>query len=96
MSDSAFTVANVFFTALGATILWGRWGRDRLRPYLLPECLNLLDRWFSEHKNWKDFIEFAIFIFLGTVVAIMVVEPSTSRQAFAAGLGWTGLVARPG
>jgi len=33
----------------------------------------------------------AFFIVLGSVVAVLVYQPTTSYQAFMAGLGWTGI-----
>ncbi len=40
-------------------------------------------------------VEFLAFLVVGTVVAMAFADPQTGRQAIAAGLGWTGMLASP-
>jgi hypothetical protein len=79
------------FAAVGATVLYSTWGRRKLRPYLLSDLIDTLP--ISE--NLRVWIEFVVFIGIGTVVAVALTRPSNQAQAFSAGLGWTGLVVRP-
>jgi hypothetical protein len=82
----------VLYTAAGATVFWGKWGRTRLRPFLLA---TVMDYFFSGQKTLKlrQLIEFVIFLGFGVLVGVGLTEPQNVTQALAAGLGWTGLVA---
>ncbi len=82
----SFTFWNVVFTAVGAAVFWGKWGRTRLRAYLLSDLVNLL----NIDDEWRSAIEFLIFLTLGCLVGIGVVRPTTPTQALTAGFGWTG------
>lgn len=85
----SFDAWKIVYTAIGASIYWGMWGRTKLRPYVLPDIL--------EHLPWKNvhpLIEFAIFLTLGCLVGIGFANPSTPQQALTAGMGWTGVFAR--
>ncbi len=84
-----FTCQKVLFTAIGITILWGKLGRRKLRPYALGNLVDLLP-WSS---NVRQLIEFCLFVSIGTVVAVGVVDPGKVTQALAAGFGWTGFFA---
>jgi hypothetical protein len=86
----AFSFWNIAFTAIGASIFWGKWGRTRLRPYVLSDLIGFL----TTNERWRGFLEFAVFLILGCIVGIGVVQPSTATQALTAGFGWTGLFAR--
>jgi len=37
----------------------------------------------------KGVVQGLLFVSIGTYVALLLADPSTSRQAFAAGIGWT-------
>lgn len=82
----SFTFWNVVFTSLGAMVFWSKFGRGRLKAYLLSDLLNLIP--WQDH--WRAAVEFLIFVTLGCVVGIGVVQPSNATQALAAGLGRTG------
>jgi len=84
----SFTFWNVVFTAIGAAVFWGKFGRGRLRAYLLSDLLNL----FPWNPSWRAAAEFLLFVALGCIVGIAVVQPSNATQALAAGLGWTGFL----
>lgn len=75
------------YTAAGATMLWARWGRDKMKSFGVADLIGLL----PVADAWKHFLEFLVFIGLGAFIAIGLTSPSTPAQAFAAGLGWTGL-----
>ncbi len=81
---------NVIFTAVGASVFWGTWGRTKLKPYVLADWIALL----PVDVKWQCAIEFTVFIALGCLVGIAVVQPTTATQALTAGFGWTGLFAR--
>lgn len=82
---------NWLYTALGVFLLYARWGKAGLRYYVPGELLRTLH--LSEDTQSQ--IEVLVFMVIGTVVATACVEPQTARQAIAAGLGWTGLLASP-
>ena len=87
-----FEIAPMAFTALGATIVWARLGPEKVRVFALSrlvEGLGIADR-------TKLLTEFFIFVTLGVVVGVAVVQPTTVTQALAAGMGWTGLLSQPG
>lgn len=87
-------ISIVFFTFIGVTVLWGKFGREGLRPYLLPMVFDLFFR-KNPDGPWRLTTEFVVFAVVGIVLALGLAEPSSPAQAFAAGLGWTGLVTRP-
>jgi hypothetical protein len=39
-------------------------------------------------------VEFLVFIVVGTVTCMILTQPANPQQAFAAGLGWTGLLTK--
>jgi hypothetical protein len=81
----------MFYTAIGAAIFWGKWGRTRLRPFLLAPIMDFCFR-NKKHEKARVLIEFMIFIALGVLIGVGFAEPSNIQQAIAAGLGWTGLL----
>lgn len=85
-----FTVWNVTYTAIGAAVLWGTWGRQRLKPFIFSNIIRLF---FSGPKVYV--IEFITFMIVGCVVGIGLTKPINPQQAFTAGLAWTGALARP-
>jgi hypothetical protein len=85
----SFTFGKVAFTAIGATVYWGLAGRTKLRPFLLPDIL--------KHLPWKQahpILEFLLFLTMGCLVGIGFTDPSNTRQAITAGMGWTGVFVR--
>ncbi len=81
---------NIFFTALGATISYSKWGRKKLKVYYLSDLLDV----FVIAPKSRLLLEFAIFVFIGCAISIGIVHPQNAAQAFSAGLGWTGLVGK--
>jgi hypothetical protein len=86
-----WTWLNCLFTALGVFLLYARWGRSGLRYYVPRDLLDT----FHLSEDRKSQVELVVFMMVGTLVATACVEPQTARQAIAAGLGWTGLLASP-
>jgi hypothetical protein len=86
-----FSAAKIGCTALGALILWNMKGRSNLKAYGISRLTNLIP---VKYKRARVLTELILFLMLGTALAILLADPSTPRQAFAAGLGWTGLVAK--
>lgn len=80
----------VVYTAIGVAVFWGKWGRTRLRPYVLADLLALL----GLKGPVRSAVEFSVFLVLGCLVGIGIVEPKTPAQALAAGFGWTGAFSR--
>lgn len=83
--------SNTVSAAAGAIILYSTWGRQKLRAFLLADLIDVLNL----PIRIRVCIEFLVFIAFGTFIAVHVVQPSTPGQAFSAGMGWTGLAARP-
>ena len=36
----SFGFWNVVYTAIGATVFWGTWGRTKLKPFVLPDIIS--------------------------------------------------------
>jgi hypothetical protein len=85
----SFTFWNVTFTAIGAAVYWGKWGRTKLKAYVLSDIVNLMPL----DERWRSAIEFSIFLVIGSIVGIAIVQPTNATQALTAGFGWTGLFA---
>lgn len=85
----SFGFWNIAFTALGAAVYWGKWGRTKLKAYVLSDFVDLI----PVGPKWRSAIEFSIFLVIGSAVGIAVVHPTTATQALTAGFGWTGLFA---
>jgi hypothetical protein len=86
VSDS-FTFVNILYTAIGAAVFWGKWGRAELRAYVLSDLISL----FNLERKTRAGIECLIFVALGCIVSIGLTAPTSPSQALVAGLGWTGL-----
>jgi hypothetical protein len=85
-----FEFGTVFFTAIGAILFWAKWGQTKLRTFALSSLIEV----FVKNESTKLVVEFVVFVTLGCVVGIGLVDPQTAPQSFAAGLGWTALFAR--
>lgn len=83
--------AHALFAFLGAGLLYMQWGRSKLRAYAFSDLLDTFD--LTESVRYRT--ELVIFVLVGTIVALGIARPSTMAQAFSAGLGWTGIAARP-
>ena len=86
-----FGLDKVVFTAMGVFVLWASWGTGGLSFKHLNIALSQL----GIPPDWLILVEFGVTMVSGVVVAIAFVEPQTAQQAIAAGMGWTGLIARP-
>lgn len=82
---------NCFFAFLGSGLLYMQWGRSKLRAYAFSSFLDT----FSMEENTRARLEMIIFVVVGTAIAVALTNPTSASQAFSAGLGWTGLAARP-
>ncbi len=85
-----FTAWNVIYTAIGAMVLWGTWGKTKLRAFVLSNIVRLFLTGRAE-----TVVEFSIFVIVGCVVGIGLVKPVNPQQAITAGLAWTGAFVRP-
>ena len=82
-----YTLWKVIFTAIGAAVFWGKWGRSKLRAYILSEFVAVLPL----TAKWRAAVELLIFLALGSVVGIGFANPGNVTQALTAGFGWTGI-----
>ena len=86
-----FGLDKIFFTAVGVFVLWASWGKGGLSVKYLNAALA---QW-GVPQNWLMLVEFVVTMAVGAIVAVVLVDPQTARQAIAAGMGWTGLVTKP-
>jgi len=86
----AFTFWKLVFTAIGAAVFWAKWGRSRLRAYVLSDFVALLPL----SRRGRAAVELLIFLALGSIVGIGVANPLNVTQAITAGFGWTGIVTK--
>jgi uncharacterized membrane protein YbjE (DUF340 family) len=87
----AFEISKVLYTTFGVFFVWASWGKGRLSVKYLNNVLAKL----GLTSNALLLVEFAITMSAGVVFAIALTDPQTAPQAIAAGMGWTGLIARP-
>ena len=85
---TAFSVL-VFYTGLGAAVLFGKLGKQKIRVWVLSDLVKLI----PVSTRWHKIIEFVIFIGFGCFVGIGVADPTNIPQALAAGFGWTSIFA---
>ena len=90
LGDFHFWV-HCLFAFLGAGLLYMHWGREKLRAYAFSDLLDTFD--FDENVRIR--VEMIVFVLVGTVLAMGLTSPNSMPQAFSAGLGWTGLAAKP-
>jgi hypothetical protein len=76
--------------AMGCAVLWSKDGPSKLRIYALS---NLVDR-LPLAENARYFVQFVLFVLLGTFASLLMISPTTARQAFAAGLGCTAALGK--
>ncbi len=81
----------VISTVIGCMVLWAKEGPGKVRAYALSNVIDHLP--WSE--NTRYLIQFLVFVSVGTFASLVLVGPSTARQAFAAGLGCTAALTRP-
>jgi hypothetical protein len=82
--------ANVVFAAIGSFALWLKLGeRQQLTVHGLGKFWGLLK--ITGRK--RDVIELISFVVVGAFMSMLFTDPTNVRQAFSAGLGWTGLLA---
>jgi hypothetical protein len=82
----------VLCTIVGASMLWAKIGRQKLRPYLFAELVDLLPL----DLKFRRAIEFMIFIAVGTFIGIVVAVPTNPQQAITAGFAWTSVFSLAG
>ena len=80
----------VGYTAIGTIFLYCKWGRTKIRVYGLS---GLFDIWTTEQTRLRLTAELIVFVALGCILAMGIVEPKTPIQALAAGVTWTSLLA---
>ena len=86
-ATEAYDFNSVFFTSVGVIVLWGKLGVERVKVYALSDLIRKL----IPNDRLGAFFEFAVFVSLGVIAAVGIVQPATIAQAISAGLGWTGL-----
>jgi hypothetical protein len=80
------------YTGAGVAILWGKMKTSQRSVYGLTAIINSLVP--ETRPRLRSVIEIICYLVVGCFVAMGVLAPATPGQAFAAGLGWTGLTTR--
>jgi len=78
--------------AVGAAILWAKLGKKGRQVYALSDLVEIVVP--IHFPRTRKLVEVVVFLALGTYITVEVFGPSTGGQAFAAGLGWTGLASK--
>lgn len=78
------------YASVGIVILWGKMKKNQRGVYALTELISQL----VSNAKMRACLELAMFLVIGSIVSIGVIDPSTPAQAFAAGLGWTSLTTK--
>jgi uncharacterized membrane protein YbjE (DUF340 family) len=78
------------YAAVGIVILWGKMKKNQRNVYALTELVGQL----ISNAKLRVCAELVVFLAIGSVVAMGIIDPTTPAQAFAAGLGWTSLTTR--
>lgn len=96
VSDIMFEVPSfdtyaIVFTAVGASLVWARMGPKKVRIFALTRLIEGL----GIEGKIGVVAEFMIFVAMGVVIGVAVVQPTNVTQALAAGMGWTGLLSQP-
>jgi hypothetical protein len=80
----------VIAAAVGCAVLWSKEGPTKLRVDALSNVVDRLP--FAE--NVRYFVQFFVFVLIGTFASLLMIAPTTARQAFAAGLGCTAALTK--
>jgi hypothetical protein len=80
------------YAAVGVAILWGKMKVTQRSVYGLSHIIETFipPQW----KKLRAIVELSCYLSAGCLIAMGVIDPATPAQAFAAGLGWTGLTTR--
>jgi hypothetical protein len=81
----------VAFTATGAIVLWCWWGFNGLQA----RGLRALFRKFNWESPWGHVAEIAVFVITCCILASIIVEPKSPKEALMTGMSWTGLMSKP-
>lgn len=89
----SFSAVNISSAMMGATLLWCRLGVHETRAWKFKELWMLLG--VPERK--AQILGVVTFVVFGSLTGLLISAPqggiNGARQAFAAGLGWTGFAA---
>lgn len=70
-------------------VSWSKYGRNKLRIYFLSA---VIDMFIDADVKWRQVLELFVFLILGCIISVGVVDPGTPIQAITAGFGWTGIL----
>jgi|SRR6266480_5586502 len=88
---TGFTFLNILYTGIGSAVFWGKAGRSKLRAYALSDLVTRL----RVPAKWRGLTEFALFVTLGCIVGIGLVDPRNAVQGLTAGFAWTAAFTTP-
>jgi len=80
------------YAAAGVAILWGKMKATQRTVYGLTDIIKALIP--ERQGKLRAIVEISCYLSVGCLVAMGVIDPATLAQAFAAGLGWTGLTTK--
>jgi hypothetical protein len=80
------------YAAAGVLILWCKSKAQKRGVYALTDIVNLLIP--ARFAKTRGIVEVICYLCMGCLLSMGIFDPATPGQAFAAGLGWTGLTTR--
>jgi hypothetical protein len=79
-----FAIKVVLCTFAGAVMLWGLESDANVERYAFGKVTSDI-----ANARLKMLVQGAIFVCVGTFIGLLFTHPSTVRQGFTAGVGWT-------
>jgi len=79
----SFDNSVVLATLVGVLLLWNLESETTREIYGLKSLTGKIP-----NEKVREAVQLIVFVGLGTYIALLLANPSTPRQAFAAGLGW--------
>ncbi|MDD2860569.1 MAG: hypothetical protein PHI71_05790 [Acidiphilium sp.] len=79
-------------SGLGALLLWGRTDKKKRASVGIGDIIKIFIK--DPNSGFSQSLELVLFIAIGIFLSIYIAGVTNGSQAFAAGLGWTGLASK--
>jgi len=87
-----FAIPLWIYAAVGVLVLWCKSKAKSRGVYALTDIVNLFVP--AKYAKTRAIVEVICYLCIGCLLAMGILNPATPGQAFAAGLGFTGLTTR--
>jgi hypothetical protein len=87
---SSFQIEMLCYAAMGAFALW-----LRLKYGNFWVAFDSFVADITDDLRMRVIFHLALFVILGALLSVAFAEPTTKKQALAAGMGWTGVFSGP-